>query len=144
MTGTGVDLNGAFTLSGNNLVLGDLTVDGSSSVNQGANTSAVTANLTVGKSTLSTWSITGGASLSSGPSVIGDQAGSAGSQVTVSGNGSLWQVNGGLTVGNASTGALSIDTSGAAVLDTLDLGAQSTGTGGVTVSGTGSGTSISA
>ena len=84
--------------------------------------------LTVGETTTTSLSLTGGGMLSSGPSIIGDQSGSNGSTVTVQGAGTLWQVIGGLTVGNADGGVqCNVFAKGAAVLDTLDVGAQSVG-----------------
>jgi len=61
----------------------------------------------------------------------------------VSGGGSLWQVNGGLTVGNADSGSLSVISKGAVVLDSLDAGALSAGNGQITVTGAGSKLSVS-
>ena len=146
MTGTAIDLNGGLTLKGpiNNLLLGDLTVDAGSSVSEGQASSWTAAGLTVGETSASTLALSGGGMLSSGPSVIGDQAGSAGSQMTVQGAGTQWQVNGGLTIGAAVGNAqLSISANGAVVLDSLDVGAGSSGAGTVGVSGAGAKLSVS-
>ena len=79
LTGTGVELNGGLTLNGtiSNLLLGDLTVDASSAVTIGAKSTAVTAALTIGETTISTLTLNGGATLSSAASIIGDQSGPA-------------------------------------------------------------------
>ena len=146
LTGTGIDLNGGLELNGviSRLLLGDLTVDASSAVSLAAKSANTVAALTIGETTLSTLTLTGGSTLSSGPSIIGDQSGSGGSSVAVSGAGTLWQVNGDLTVGNADSGTqLSVNAKGAVVLDTLDVGAQSAGGGTVGVSGAGTELSVS-
>jgi T5SS/PEP-CTERM-associated repeat protein len=63
--------------------------------------------------------------------------------VTVSGAGSLWQVNGGLTIGNADSGSqLSVNAKGTAVLDTVTVGGGSLGGGTISVSGSGSKLSV--
>lgn len=60
---------------------------------------------------------------------IGVQAGSDGSSVNVIGKGSEWMVGGGLTVGDAATGLLSIAAGGSVVATTLDAGVQNSGSG---------------
>ena len=145
LTGTGVDLQGGLTLKGaiNNLLLGDLGVDASSSVSLGSGSATALSGLTLGATTLATLSLTGGGTLATGPTIISDQSGSGGSSVSVSGSGSLWQVNGGLTLGNADSGAqLSVNGRGLVVLDSLDVGAQTAGSGTVGVAGSGSRLSV--
>ena len=145
LTGTGVNLNGGLTLNGTvkSLFLGDLTVDASSSLSVGAKASDSVGALTVGKTTISTFTLNGGATLSSGASVLGDQAGSGGSTVTVSGLGSQWQVNGGLTIGAADSGSqLTVNAKGVVVLDALNVGAGALGGGTVAVSGVDSKVSV--
>ena len=61
----------------------------------------------------------------------------------MSGAGSLWQVNGGLTVGNNDSGSqLSVNAKGTVVLDTVDVGAASLGGGTISVSGAGTKLSV--
>ncbi len=59
--------------------------------------------------------------------VIGNQAGSDGSSVSVIGNGSTWQVGGTLQVGNAAMGALTVASGGAVTAAALVAAAQSSG-----------------
>ena len=145
LAGTSVDLQGGLTLTGpiNHLLLGDLTVDAKSALTESAKSSYIAGGLTIGETTLTTLLVDGGSTLSSSASVIADKTGSSGSQVTVSGTGTLWQVNGGLTVGNGDSGTLLVNSAGAVVLDSLQAGAQATGDGLITVTGAGTKLSVS-
>ena len=69
---------------------------------------------------------------------IGAGAGSDGSNVSVNGTGSTWQVYGPLVVGGAASGSLAISAGGAVIADQLDAGENASGAGIISVVGTGS------
>ena len=74
--------------------------------------------------------------------VIGNQAGSDGSSVTVSGAGSQWNVTGQLDVGDAAAGALTIVNGATVSASQLVAGLQSGGSGNINVEDTGSKLSV--
>jgi T5SS/PEP-CTERM-associated repeat protein/uncharacterized repeat protein (TIGR03803 family) len=66
---------------------------------------------------------------------VGRQAGSDGSSVSVTGAGSNWQITGGLYIGTAAAGSLSVTAGGSLNAATLDLGVAVGGSGVVSVVG---------
>jgi fibronectin-binding autotransporter adhesin len=69
---------------------------------------------------------------------IASGTGSDGSNVSVTGNGSDWQITGSLLVGDAAAGSLAITAGGTVTADSGDIGVQSGASGNVSVIGTGS------
>jgi len=78
LTGTAVDLNGGLTLNGtiSRLLLGDLTVDANSALTEGSKSTDVSGAADARRDDSFYFGVNGGSTLSSGPSIIADQAGS--------------------------------------------------------------------
>jgi T5SS/PEP-CTERM-associated repeat protein len=97
---------------------GTVTVNGGS-LDVTAGNAATADSLTVGGFGLGTMTVQNGGTATSASASIADQAGSAGSSVTVTGTGSTWNIVGGstgLTVGNSDTGSLSVLAGGAVII----------------------------
>ncbi len=132
VTGPGSTLNnvGQFTVGGN-------TVD-----------SLVPADLGTGLGTLRILNgatvITNPGTGYSGPAAdIGAASGADGSSVTVTGTNSTWNVGGTLVVGDGATGSLGVSAGGTVDATDLVIGNQSTASGNVALSGTGSSITLS-
>jgi T5SS/PEP-CTERM-associated repeat protein len=69
---------------------------------------------------------------------IASGTGSDGSNVSVTGNGSDWQITGSLLVGDAAAGSLAITAGGTVAADSGDIGVQTGASGNISVIGTGS------
>ena len=79
-----------------------------------------------------------GATVASPAADIGAGAGSDGSNVSVNGIGSTWQVSGPLVVGGAASGSLAISAGGTVTADQVDAGEFASSAGIISVVGTGS------
>ena len=151
LTGTAIDLNGPLTLNGRvgALFLGDVDANGGSPVSDNGGRFAA-GKTTVGDTAASNLTIQNGGRLitapnagASGPAAaIAASAGSGGSQVSVTGTNSLWQVDGQLVVGGADNGSLSITGGASVVAGSMDAALQASGSGVISVVGTGSKLSV--
>ena len=97
---------------------GTVTVNGGS-LDVTAGNAATADSLTVGGFGLGILTVQNGGTATTASASIADQAGSAGSSVTVTGTGSTWNIVGGstgLTVGNSDTGSLSVLAGGAVII----------------------------
>ncbi|MEJ0018377.1 MAG: Ig-like domain-containing protein [Acetobacteraceae bacterium] len=147
LTGTAINLDGPLTLNGpvGSLFLGDVSaVNGGSLSNNDARFD--TERFIAGDASPFHFAIQNGGRLitapgpgGSGPAgVIGANLGSAGSQVSVTGTDSLWQLNGQLVVGGADSGSLAITAGGAVVAGSIEAGQAAGGSGIISVTGAGS------
>jgi T5SS/PEP-CTERM-associated repeat protein len=117
---------------------------GSLKVNGGGATVGSGGDLIVGFSGLGSLSIGSGGTVTSSAgggafgAEIAAQAGSAGSNVTVDGVGSEWQISGSLLIGEAAAGTLTIASGATVTATSADLTPNATGSGNVSLTGAGS------
>ncbi|MGE0417784.1 MAG: Ig-like domain-containing protein, partial [Acetobacteraceae bacterium] len=146
LTGTGIDLQGFLNLKAGigTFSLGDLAAASTASFID-SNGRFDTDALVLGTSSAASLTVQGGGRLVTEPhdgsgsaAEIAAEAGSGGSQATVTDKGSLWQVGGTLVVGGAADGTLSISDGGAVVAEAVVAGQGSGGIGFVSVAGAGS------
>ncbi|MEM0965653.1 MAG: autotransporter-associated beta strand repeat-containing protein [Verrucomicrobiota bacterium] len=131
-------------LGADNLATGTVLVSGTDSQSGTPSQWTITENLTVGDQGQGTLTVSGGGVVSSGSATLADKNGSTGT-VNVNGAGSQWSNTGVLVVGDLGNGTLNISDSGVVSSGSGTLGrAQNssgqlvTGTGVVTVTGSGS------
>jgi T5SS/PEP-CTERM-associated repeat protein len=110
--------------------LGDVSVAGTGSLLSN------TGSFVVGGAGLGSLTIqNGGAVTTDTGAIIAAQTGSDGSGVTITGTGSDWKITGGLVVGGAAAGALSISAGGAVTAATLDAAVQANSSANIVVAG---------
>jgi collagen type I alpha len=131
---------GAVASAGGGLVVADTGGSGSVAVSGAGAELVNTGQFIVGNSGFASLLISsGGAVQTSGGAVdVAAGAGSDGSNVSVNGTGSTWQVSGPLVVGNAAAGSLAITAGGTVSAAQMDTGALAGGSGIVSVIGMGS------
>ncbi len=146
LTGTGIDLQGFVNIKATigSFSIGDVAANSTASFDDSAGRFD-TDRLVIGNTGSASLTVEAGGRLITEPhdgtgvaAEIAAAAGSAGSQATVKGTGSLWQIGGELVVGGGASGTLSVAAGGAVIASSLTAGEAAGGVGIISVIGAGS------